>query len=180
MLIKSPAAPGRRLVTVVDEDPRALLMACHGRIRDHIALAVRLAQPALAASAAELAAAAHSVHRYFSVALPLHIADEDDSVRPRLAGVVAEDALRTMSEQHVIIDAELARLVPYFAELAAGRLERAALLREHEALIDLQRALDLHLELEETRIFPALEQWTPAQRSELMRELRDRRRPTTS
>ena len=63
-----------------------LLLGCHARIRHFTAVAVKLAH-ALAATSDEIRQAAEVVHRYYSVSLPLHEADEDQTLRPRLDAV---------------------------------------------------------------------------------------------
>ena len=78
-----------------------LLLECHERIRTFVGLAGRLAntkQP----SVDEVRDAATRVARYFSEALPLHVADEEQSILPRLSGRDSEldKALNSMREQH--------------------------------------------------------------------------------
>ena len=83
MLIKLGA--GRGGPAGGDETLVEVLMACHARIRRFTALAITLAAPATASRpAAEIADGADAVRRYLAVALPLHIADEDASITPRL------------------------------------------------------------------------------------------------
>ena len=52
-------------------DAVALLLECHGRIRAFLAMARRVGE-------------AIQVHRYFTLALPLHARDEEESSLPRL------------------------------------------------------------------------------------------------
>src|SRR4051812_30710357 len=66
----------------------AALLDCHSRIRRFSTLAIRLAEAD--APPNEIAETAAAVHRYFTVALPLHAADEDLSIAPRLAVVAPE------------------------------------------------------------------------------------------
>jgi len=54
-------------------DAVALLLECHGRIRAFLAMARRVGE-------------AIQVHRYFTLALPLHARDEEESILPRLRG----------------------------------------------------------------------------------------------
>jgi hypothetical protein len=120
------ARPSTRRPT--DDDALDLLLACHGRIRSFTSLAVTLAGGRGLADA-EVAEAAGAVARYFGVALPLHVADEDESLMPRLLAAPAaralDEPLRTMEREHVEIEAHLAAFVPVWEELAAepGRLE---------------------------------------------------------
>jgi hypothetical protein len=62
-----------------------LLLKCHERIRTFIGLACKLGK-AQEPSVDEIRDAASRVSRYFSEALPLHVADEEESILPRLAG----------------------------------------------------------------------------------------------
>jgi hypothetical protein len=56
-----------------------LLLACHERIRFFIDLAIRIADTT-DASNEEIREAAARVVRYFSESLPLHVADEEESI----------------------------------------------------------------------------------------------------
>src|SRR5450432_732856 len=91
-----------------------LLTGCHQRIRHFTDVAVKLAH-AQGATADEVAQAAGAVHRYYSVSLPLHEADEDQTLRPRLRDVADErvgHALVATSDQHQAIDELMERLLP--------------------------------------------------------------------
>src|ERR1051326_5002660 len=66
-----------------------LLKECHERIRTFINLAGRLAK-AEEISDTDVRDGAGRVARYFSEALPLHVADEEQSILPRLQGKSAE------------------------------------------------------------------------------------------
>ena len=161
-------------------DPLDLLRACHTRIRDHLALAQQLVARDLVAPHAQIAEAASAVHRYFTVALPLHIADEEESVRPRLLASATDDAdlaaaLAQMTDEHARIDDTLAALLPRFAAVAADPARRQELVSQQGAVADVSRALAAHLVLEETRLFPACAAWSPAIRAAVVAELRARR-----
>jgi iron-sulfur cluster repair protein YtfE (RIC family) len=160
------------------EDAADMLLACHERIRSFTALA---AQIAASPGATEIAGAAARVHRYFTVALPLHEADEDRSLRPRLeaAGLAPAvlAAAAAMSRQHETIDEEVRRLAAFCERLAREPAAIAALApdlaRSAERLEDL---FAIHADLEERTIFPAIRAALPleAQRS-LLAEMRERR-----
>src|SRR5512140_1897216 len=70
--------------TQVEQDAVDMLLACHQRIRNFTGIALRLAEVE-GAGAPEIANAAEAVHRYYAIALPLHEADENESVYPRLS-----------------------------------------------------------------------------------------------
>jgi hypothetical protein len=94
-----------------DDTVLAALLACHERIHRFTALAARLATTD--GTPAERAEAAAGVVRYFTVALPLHAADEDDSLAPRLRGrdAAVDAALATMTAEHVAHAGPLAAVV---------------------------------------------------------------------
>jgi iron-sulfur cluster repair protein YtfE (RIC family) len=164
--------------TPAAQDAVDALADCHVRIRDFTALAARLASAA-DAPAAEVRDAAEKVHRYFSVALPLHAEDEERSVAPRLAG------------KDPRVDRELAEMVREHGEHAdaVGRvLAACATLRERpEALPqvasalaaaaeDLRRHFVAHLAREEEVVFPALRaHLSAAELRDLQAEMRARR-----
>jgi hemerythrin-like domain-containing protein len=141
----------------VEQDAVDMLLACHQRIRNFTAIAVRLAD-AEGAAAPEIANAADSVHRYYSFALPLHEADENDSVYPRLRRHLIDtperESLQAMVDQHGPIDQVVFRLLPLWAELKAHPEKlssSAAKLRSSTA--HLQELWREHLALEEEVVF---------------------------
>lgn len=162
-----------------EEDAIALLLGCHQRIRHFTEVAVRLASTP-EASEQERVDAAQAVLRYYTIALPLHEADENDSIYPRLhkrlpAGALAE-ANENMIAQHRTIDALVARLVPLWREIAAHPARQ----KEFESLLDnteeLQNTWRSHLQLEEEQVVPAMRQYLAASELEVVRrEMRARR-----
>ncbi|MGH9480592.1 MAG: hemerythrin domain-containing protein [Terriglobales bacterium] len=168
-----------------------LLQSCHQRIRHFTALAARLCRPD--APPELVAQAARAVHRYYCQALPLHEADENDSVYPRLRalrGTRAAGALRpapgaapppaelaeanqAMVDQHLEIDRLIAELLPLWLAIA----ERPEQAPASAALVErLQAAWDEHLTLEERVIFPAMRQCLhPEARAAIRREMALRR-----
>lgn len=163
------------------EDAVDLLIGCHDRIRHFTGVAVKLAH-APGAPRDEIAQAAAGVHRYYSVSLPLHEADEEETLRPRLDGIGDEKvhhALRAMSEQHLAIDELLERLLPL---LVMVRANPEALPNAGAEMCAITKALDemfrAHLQLEEEAIFPAIRNMLPqATQAEMLREMRARRVP---
>jgi hemerythrin-like domain-containing protein len=143
---------------------RELLLDCHGRIRRFCAIARRLADGAPVEQARE---AALALDRYFRIALPLHVADEDESLRPRLDRLhdpALSAALETMSAEHVIADEKLAELLERWRAIAAEP-SAARCVETRSAALWLDGYLTRHLGEEETRIFPALERLPPAESS---------------
>ncbi|HVK72577.1 MAG TPA: hemerythrin domain-containing protein [Kofleriaceae bacterium] len=157
-----------------------LLAACHARIRHHAELAVTLAAPAAAAQpATAIAEAAAAVARYFSVALPLHAADEDHSLAPRLirAFPAVAPALTHVAADHAAHDAAVARVLAPVAALAADPTRRAELAPVLAAAAeDLRAAFAAHLALEEAEVFPLVPRLPAAEQAAVIAELRARRR----
>ena len=122
------------------------------------------------AAEAEVAEAAGRVHRYFAVSLPLHLQDEEQSIKPRLA---ADEALELMSRQHREHDRLLEKLLRHWQALASDpRRERAAL---RDELTALAADFEEHLRLEERTVFPAIARLPPDAQAEIIREMEARR-----
>lgn len=176
-----PLGRGPRLLEQADE-PTELLVACHGRIRHFSEVALRLARGA-GHPVAEVIEAAKGVHRYFSVALPLHERDEEDSIAPRLLESAArsevQDALARMTDEHGAIDALIEQTMPLWQRVAAQPEVLASLTDELEdRAVRLASLFEPHLALEEGTLFPALARALPrATRVILLREIRARRTP---
>lgn len=158
-----------------------MLIECHGRIRDAMRGARGLA--AVAATDPAVAPTAAAVHRYFSIALPLHSEDEDLSLAPRLFATRVppdlEDAVRMMTAQHAAIDVLLARLLPLWDRLTHAPADldevRSALAADTARLDELW---DVHLSMEEQYIFPRASAMLSADaQAEIAGEMRARRQP---
>ncbi len=162
------------------EDAVDLLTGCHQRIRHFTGVAVKLAH-AQGAAPEEVGQSAASVHRYYSVSLPLHEADEEQSLRPRLQKVANEEvshALLAMADQHLAIDELLERLLPLLVmvknnpdtlHLAGGEMCSIT-----GALEEVFRA---HLQMEEEVIFPAIRNvLTEDAQAAMLVEMRERRK----
>ncbi len=163
-------------------EPDELLIACHGRIRHFAEVACKLAE-ASEAPPEQVVEAASSLQRYFTVALPLHERDEEDSLAPRLlespARMEVEDALARMVEQHRIIDALVERMIPVWARVAASPGDLADVADElDEGAQSLVLLFEPHLAIEEMGIFPALgRSVTEATRRVILQEMKARRTP---
>jgi hemerythrin-like domain-containing protein len=168
------ASPQSKTEDVVD-----LLTGCHDRIRHFTSAAVRLAH-AQGATADDISQTAARVHRYYTVSLPLHEADEEDTLRPRLAVIADEKmshALAAMHEQHQAIDELLERLLPL---LVLVRSKPENLHPAAAEMCSITRALDeifrAHLQMEEEVIFPAISTaLSESVRQEMLHEIRARR-----
>jgi iron-sulfur cluster repair protein YtfE (RIC family) len=154
-----------------------LLLECHARIRSFAALA-RAAGELPGASAAERIDACAQVARYFGEALPLHVADEEHSLLPRLRGRDPEldAALQRMHDQHADHESALRHMLAAAATLRATPDDPTARATLATAATDLERAFAEHLDLEEAVIFPAIRRLPASVQSEIVAELRARRR----
>ncbi len=164
------------------QDAIQLLQACHQRIRHFSGVAVRLAH-AQGASEEEIVQAADGLYRYFTVALPLHEADENISVHPRLKkaapqGELAGPAADAMVDQHNAIDELVERLVPLWVLLRRNPAKQPELAGEMCAIAGrLNEIFESHLKLEEEIIFPALQKYlSPEQLSHIVHEMQERRK----
>lgn len=152
-----------------------LLAACHARIRHFAKLAHEIALHEL--SPDETTARCREVQRYFAEALPLHVADEEESLLPRLRGRRApvDEALAAMHAQHAEHEPLLAALDRALEALAARPSDAAERARLEAVAAPLGPALEYHLALEEREIFPALAQLDAATEAAIVQELRARR-----
>src|ERR1022692_2912393 len=157
-------APLTSLQPKSPEDAVDLLVGCHQRIRHFTGVAVKLAH-AQGATTEEIAQAAAGVHRYYSVSLPLHEADEDQTLQPRLHAVADDHvrhALLAMGDQHQAIDELIERLLPL---LVLARNNPDTLAEVGGEMCSITKALDeifrAHLQMEEEVIFPAIRSALP-------------------
>ena len=163
-----------------ENDAVGLLIGCHQRIKHFTSVATKLAH-AQATTPQEIQDAAETVYRYYSVSLPLHEADEEDSLRPRLDKIPDErvhHALAAMHDQHMAIDDLLERLLPLLRLVGNNP---AAIGETGGEMCSITKALSemfaAHLQMEEEVIFPAIEQsLTSDDRAELLSDMRGRRK----
>jgi iron-sulfur cluster repair protein YtfE (RIC family) len=174
--IKFPTAPASKSTT-----PSELLLACHQRIRHFSGVAVKLAH-AQGVAESEIVQAAAGLHRYFTVALPLHEADENLSLHPRLRRSVPPEELAgpaadAMLDQHQAIDELVERLVPLWQLLQSTPEKLPETAGEMCALSSrLSEIFQTHLKLEEETIFPAMDKYlSVADQAEMIREMKERR-----
>ena len=155
-----------------------LLLECHERIRAFIGLAIRLGN-AENPSANEVRDAAARVIRYFTEALPLHVADEEESILPRLSGREGEldRALANVHREHSKHEPQLERLLQICRELQEHPERLTELRQTLEATAStLQREFVQHLDAEEMVVLPAIRQLlTLEEQAAILRELRARR-----
>ena len=155
------------------------LRQCHERIRFFSELACTIAQRH-DAPPEQIAEAARRVRRYFTEALPLHVADEEETLTPRLTGRDDEldrelERMRAEHADHAPLVAELLALLEPL-ERDPGSLARSpraeALARSAARL---RNELARHLADEEATIFPAIARLPEAEQERVRREIRRRR-----
>ena len=160
------------------EDVPDVLVDCHQRMRQFTTLAAELAaRPSVPPE--EVREVAAQIHRYFTVALPLHEEDEERSLFPRLLARARELAptIASLREDHAAHAERVAALLSVCGELksAPERADalRGALGRAAQALAD---AWSLHLTAEEQDVFPAVRTVLSAEdRDAIRREMKERR-----
>ncbi|MBI5518333.1 MAG: hemerythrin domain-containing protein [Deltaproteobacteria bacterium] len=153
-----------------------LLLECHQRIRTFLHVASELGRRE-DLDAATVATESARCARYFTEALPLHVADEEESILPRLRGVApaVDAALAAMHAQHQDHGAPLGALLSALGALGEAPGDPAARARVREAVTTLEGAFEEHLALEETVLFPALAARPPEVQRAIREELRGRR-----
>lgn len=161
-----------------NQDLVDLLGECHQRIRRFIDLARRAAsQPD--APRDQVAQACADVERYFVEALPLHVADEEESIEPRLRGLSpsVDLALDAMAQQHREHASKLEALLRATVRVRREPHDERARGELATATIALETEFEGHLALEENTIFPAIrELLSPETQESIIVELRRRRR----
>jgi hemerythrin-like domain-containing protein len=160
------------------QDALSWLLSCHERIRHFTKLAQTLAA-STKASEAEIIEAARAVHRYFTVALPLHEQDEEESLSPKIFGRENEidDALSQMKQEHRAVDSIVAEMTKTLQALIDGPSTLSLLAKDlHEQSTQLSLLWETHLKQEEELIFPFAKKLLDETQLETLRqEMRSRR-----
>ena len=154
-----------------------LLLACHERIRFFIDLAIRIGDTA-DASNEEIRDAAARIVRYFSESLPLHVADEEESIIPRLSGrdAALDRTFESIRREHSAHDHDLKSLLKICGDLQAAR-EPAAETRQElrDIAVNLRQQFQIHLSEEEQVVLPAIRSLlTDHDRKTMLQEFRSR------
>lgn len=150
------ARPPRVTSAEPHRDVVELLLEAHTETRQIISLAESLANQSCTSETRELA---QHVSDFVEWMLPLHCADEDDSVTSRLAGRnrVVDAALKQMHREHLALEAAMARL-RLLSRMIARDVSRLHALRFElgAAAEDLRARLERHQSFEESTVIPAL------------------------
>ena len=161
------------------EDLTSLLLECHHRIRGFSALAEDVGRR-VDLPEADVTAACDRCARYFSQALPLHVADEQESLLPRLRGRSAEidGALLAMHAEHDDHRPHLKALVESLNAVKASPLDGSLRSKLLAIAVPLRAALEKHLAMEERVLFPSIgSALSPEVQAQAVAELRARRKP---
>jgi len=153
----------------------SLLQGCHINIRRFLATARALASEK-PATRDDVAATASSISRYFREGLPLHVADEDESVAPRLGAIAPPALLQRLDidhASHVGLTHRLVDLCDELGQIPDRRTEIAQ--RLGPAAADLSQTLETHLLWEEENLFPLLTRLHTDDHLAILGEMRRRR-----
>jgi Hemerythrin HHE cation binding domain len=142
--------------TDTHRDVVELLLEAHTEARQVVSLAESLAHQSCTSETRELA---QHVSDFVEWMLPIHCADEDESVTSRLTGRnrVVDAALTQMHREHLALDAAMARL-RLLCKMVARDVSRLHALRFElgSAAEDLRARLERHQTFEESAVIPAL------------------------
>ena len=163
------------------DDPIGMLTDCHRRVEHFLAILVSLAEanPQTLFTADESRALDASLH-YFHTSGQTHNADEEDSLVPRLACAPAAAETLPLAAQLAAEHRQAAELHSTIERLLNARRSRTLLAQESNELQAAARVLDAlyraHIQMEETRVFPAARRHlAPADITAIGAELRARR-----
>lgn len=151
-----------------------LLLECHGRIRRFLVMAWQLAK-AHEPPREEIEEAASQIRRYFAESFPLHMADEELDIAPRIADA---SIVERMCDDHRAHASQVADLVA-LCDLLRKAPERHAALRTRLGEVARQLGSDLesHMELEETELFPAIRRLDADEQAAIVSAIQRRRQP---
>ena len=156
------------------------LLLCHQRIRHYSDLATRLAD-ATNTTPVEIVETAMALVRYFRIALPLHVRDEEESVMPRLLalGVSLEScsAVESSAADHAMIELCVENLASVWDDLIDHPERMGAHRPALRAMAArLHNLLEIHLSVEEAEVFPRLRtHLSAATLQTIAQEMKDRR-----
>lgn len=153
-----------------------LLLECHERIRRFSRLAVELSRRADLPEP-EVVEACARCERYFGEALPLHVADEEESLLPKLRGHdrAVDEALSLMHAQHDEHRPALVGLLEALRALRAAPSSAPVRARLGAVAERVAAEFEQHLTLEEQVLFPVVEALEAGVQRHAVAELRARR-----
>jgi hypothetical protein len=174
----TPLLPGSDVASF--DDPLAMLVACHDRMRKQLATLARLERhlPEHGCDN-DSRTAARAILRYFDSAAVHHHEDEEDSVMPRILARVPEarTVAARLAREHEDLEGQWRRLRPLLSGIAAG--QRAVL--PPRMVLEVADAYDAHLKSEEAELIPlAADVLTPDELRAIGREMATRRGVTVA
>lgn len=161
------------------EDPIALLLACHDKVRRFATLSVRVRDHVELAGPDEQAGeAAASILRYFDVAAPLHHDDEELDLFPALRslGDAATNAhMDSLQAEHGQLSRLWLAIRPWLQATAAGQPHPGPTQVDNFA-----RSYTAHARREETEVYPLATHLSHAQVAALSKAMVARRTHTSA
>ncbi|SFN54763.1 Hemerythrin HHE cation binding domain-containing protein [Formivibrio citricus] len=158
------------------DEPVALLMACHERVRHYAGLVKKLSAHVREHGADEQAkSAAAAILRYFDVAAPLHHQDEDDDLFPLLSqrgDAALRERIAAITAEHAELGALWQQVRVCLVAIAEGRAAELS----QELADTFARRYPAHAGVEDDQIYPMAEKLlTATELTELGRRMAARR-----
>ena len=159
------------------DDPMALLRACHEKVVRFTDLAQRLLVHTRTRGAdTQAREAAQSVLRYFTLAAPLHHADEEEDLFVALRALdrpALNARLDALEAEHEALAEHWAGVQPWLQDLAEGR-QPAAAEPDVDAFAEFYRA---HAQAEEAEVYPHAAALSPHTLAAIAARMVARRQP---
>jgi len=167
-------------VTAHIDDPIALLLACHEKVRRFVTLLGRLqAHMQMRGNDASAREAAQSVLRYFDVAAPLHHADEELDLVPALLTLPSPELHRHATEimaEHEALNGQWAAIRVLLQAIVAGADWPEASAADSPDTAAFAQHYLAHAEAEERLLYPYAAQLSTTQRQAMAEAMSARRR----
>lgn len=159
------------------DDVISRLRDCHDRIRGFIREAAAIAASDGSTDPERRQRSAQDVLRYFTIALPLHEADEDASIAPRLRAAAGGslDGIFERMEEHDRIDYLVGELLRDWQHISVDGSLPPDLPRHRASIERLGAIMEEHLQNEETELFPRIAALPESERRAIVREMAERR-----
>jgi hemerythrin-like domain-containing protein len=142
------------------EDPQAMLLACHEKVRHFARLAARLGQHVSDNGAdAEASHAAKGILRYFDLAAPLHHDDEELDLFPALRALGSselDNAINRLEAEHEELAVLWESIRPWLDATAHNEL-----VAPPATVAEFSRRYILHAGAEETEVYGAMADLPP-------------------
>jgi hemerythrin-like domain-containing protein len=154
------AFPGNDAPAASFEDPIAMLLECHNRIRASLELLQKLTlHLKVNGNNAQTARAATDIRRYFDIAAPLHHQDEELHVFPALqkSHVVAiQTYVNRVQADHLRMNDQWSTLQTFLVDLSIESPKTVWSQSLDDQVLAFKTLYEEHLNIEEQLLFPAL------------------------